>query len=139
MKSTAQVRTSGEHSFTSISDLDLTLPTSVVRAVAKYFDLGMTEYYRIKIPIFAEMAPVISIFILCPPLPQTQNEGMRLDLNPFALQLDVAILSLQGRKLGQKLGRVEVHRAEGGLKVNVFDVADYFGSLAFGPLDLANL
>merc|ERR1719204_2940414 len=41
MKSTAQVKTSGEQSFTSISDLDLTLPTPVVRAVAKYFDLKL--------------------------------------------------------------------------------------------------
>ena len=52
IKSTAHVRTSGEQSITSISDLNLAFPTPVVRAVAKYLDLwrvticdGATEFY----------------------------------------------------------------------------------------------
>ena len=40
MKFTLQVRTLCEQSITSISDLDLAFPTPVVRAVAKYLDLG---------------------------------------------------------------------------------------------------
>ena len=40
MKFTMQVRILCEQSITSISDLDLAFPTPVVRAVAKYLDLG---------------------------------------------------------------------------------------------------